>query len=167
MSALVLYLKTAICIVLYIHNVKHHMAGQLSEIGCSCLMCLSGRTDIYEDKETIIPVKAPKALSGTLLRQLNKIYSCYGSRQTLTSPSDSVLCQMRIALAGFLIRQTLRWWSQSLLHGNWLWCFTYVYKHYQIAVFGYKLVLTRERLVETKTTKSICVTVFLSNDSVW
>ena len=28
--------------------------------------------------------------------------SCCGSRQTLTSPSDSVLCLMRIARAGFL-----------------------------------------------------------------
>ena len=34
---------------------------------------------------------------GTVPRQLDKTYSCYGSRQTLTSPSDSVFCLVTVA----------------------------------------------------------------------
>ena len=42
----------------------------------------------------------------TVVRQWNKTNSCYGSRQTLTSASDSVLCLMRISHARFLSDST-------------------------------------------------------------
>ena len=35
-------------------------------------------------------------LPGAVVRQWDKTHSCYGSRQILTSPSDSVLCPTRI-----------------------------------------------------------------------
>ena len=44
----------------------------------------------------------------------DKTYSCYGSRQTLPSQPDSILCLMRIAQARFLSdktkqENTVRW----------------------------------------------------------
>ena len=51
----------------------------------------------------------PSSLSDTILRLWNKTYSCYGSRQILTSLSDGVLCLMRIAhVARFLSDTTHR-----------------------------------------------------------
>ena len=51
----------------------------------------------------------------TVVRQWNKTNSCYGSRQTLTSASDSVLCLTRMAHARFLADTThFSWWRQSL-----------------------------------------------------
>ena len=50
--------------------------------------------------------KAPIHLSGTVLRQWDEAYSCHGSRHTLTSSSDSVLCLMGIAYARFLLDTT-------------------------------------------------------------
>ena len=41
----------------------------------------------------------PRPQSETVLRQSDKTYSCHGSRQTLTSPSDSALRLMRTAHA--------------------------------------------------------------------
>ena len=46
--------------------------------------------------------RGPDSLSDTVVGQWDKTYSGYESRQTLTSPSDSVWCLMRIALARFL-----------------------------------------------------------------
>ena len=45
--------------------------------------------------------EGPYPLLDSVDRPLGQTYSCYGSRQTLTSPSDSVLCLMRIAHAKF------------------------------------------------------------------
>ena len=44
--------------------------------------------------------------SDTVVRPRDKTYSCYGSRQTLTSPSDSVWCLMKTAHARFLSHMT-------------------------------------------------------------
>ena len=61
-------------------------------------------------------------LSGTVVRRLDKTHSCHGNRQTLTSPSDSVSCLMRIAYVRLLwdmpdfyqTQNSVRWWLQSL-----------------------------------------------------
>ena len=44
----------------------------------------------------------PGPLSDTVVRQWNKTSNSYGSRQTFTSPPDTVLRLMKIAHAGFL-----------------------------------------------------------------
>ena len=41
-----------------------------------------------------LSLKGPHPLSGTFARQWDRTDSCRGSRQALTSPSDSVLCLM-------------------------------------------------------------------------
>ena len=46
--------------------------------------------------------KGHNPLSGTVVGQSDETYSRYGSRQTLISPSGSVLCLMKMAHAGFL-----------------------------------------------------------------
>ena len=46
--------------------------------------------------------KGPNSLSGTSIGRGHKTRSCYGSRQTLTSSSFSVLCLMRTLHARFL-----------------------------------------------------------------
>ena len=43
----------------------------------------------------------PRPPSDTVVRQLDETYSCYGSRQTLSSLSGCVLCLMRTAHARF------------------------------------------------------------------
>ena len=43
--------------------------------------------------------KGPDPQAGCVLRKWDKTYNCYGSRQTLTLPSDSALYLMRIAHA--------------------------------------------------------------------
>ena len=48
------------------------------------------------------PRRGPDPLSDTVVGQWNKTDSCYGSRQTRTSPSDSVLRLTRIAPARVL-----------------------------------------------------------------
>ena len=44
----------------------------------------------------------PNPPSGTVVEQWGNTDTCYGSRQTLTSLSDSIFCLMRIARARFL-----------------------------------------------------------------
>ena len=51
-------------------------------------------------------LKDPMPLSGTAVQQSDNRDSCYGSRQTLTSPSDNVLCLMGIVHARFLSSTT-------------------------------------------------------------
>ena len=46
--------------------------------------------------------KDPDALSGNAVRQWDKTYTCCGNRQTLTSPSDSVLPLKRTSHARVL-----------------------------------------------------------------
>ena len=76
-----------------------------------CCSCLPPLTNVSLADATILRLKLTAAclakapsdpVPGTVVRRWDKTYSCYGSRQTLTSPSDSVLCLMRIARARFL-----------------------------------------------------------------
>ena len=62
----------------------------------------------------------PHPLSAIAVRQRDKTYSCYGNRQTLTSPSDIVLRLMRIAEARYL--SALLWGPMIHKHtGRWMW----------------------------------------------
>ena len=44
----------------------------------------------------------PVVIIKSVIRQWDETYSCNGSRQTLTSSSDSVMCLSRTAHASFL-----------------------------------------------------------------
>ena len=46
--------------------------------------------------------EGPDPSSSTVVWLCNKAFSCYGTRQTLTSPSDRVLCPMNTAQTTFL-----------------------------------------------------------------
>ena len=46
----------------------------------------------------------PEPLSSNVVQQLDKTYSRCGSRQTLTLPSDCVLCLMRMEVVAFSSR---------------------------------------------------------------
>ena len=63
--------------------------GKLSFIACIFLYYLFVRLNLDSSR--------PDPLSDTVVRQCDKTYSCYGSRQILTSPSDNVVCLMRTA----------------------------------------------------------------------
>ena len=62
---------------------------------------------IVNSNRTHTPGLCEGSISGTVVRQpydseTEQSYSCYGSRQILTSLSDRVLCFMRLAHARFL-----------------------------------------------------------------
>ena len=68
-------------------------------------MCHFRDKDGDQAHQTLVR-KRPDPPPDTVLRQWDKTHSCYGSRQTLTSPSDCVLCLIKIVLARFLSHAT-------------------------------------------------------------
>ena len=69
---------------------QHHTV-QRTKVTATAVYTMSvRRTKVGDLEQSAQRTKISDPLPGTVVRQVKKIYSCYGSRQTLTSPSDNV-----------------------------------------------------------------------------